>query len=358
MKSLVFCTFDTTNNELQKGSFNDIPLFCSMNKSSERCINFYKEIHKIKEGFNICPNGFACYKTYDIIFTCLRIVGYNDDKVKRKISGSEKIYSYKKNEVLSYINNINNDIEEYSKLSRDSEFLGGLIHDYRKYNLMKLNISNVLAEKTMYNPKRTIKYKEIKNYVYGYQALANISKARLDTYEHLHSDKNDSIYDNQPVQLNVFKTFDKLRHCGKLINQKQVHIILDADETIPDIIISREIETAFYLLIDNAIKYTEENYDINIKINILSNNIQIQIESIGPYNSPEEIPNIFNKGFRGKKAKEVEKNGQGIGLYTTKKICDRNNISILASSQDKKIILRENDYSIFKVVLKIPITNK
>jgi signal transduction histidine kinase len=354
MKSIVFCKYNNSLKVIERGSLNEVPEFCKHKQSVSKCKKYYDGFAKFEDGLYLCPYGFATYKKENVIITCLRIKGYSAESSRNRLARNEKIMVYRQEDITTYLKALKSDVDRLQYMREESDFLAGLIHDFKKYNRMKLDISEELANRSAYTPSRTVKYKDLKKYVCGFQALSYISKARLDTYRHLHTTEEEVDYDSEPVQLNVFRTFDKLRHCGKLINRKDAWINVNANETIPDVVMNREVENAFYLLIDNALKYTETKRPVDITLKTTSENIIIEINSLGPRNSPHELERIFLKGFRGENARRVESDGQGIGLYTAEKICDRNNVKLKAKSKGEVLKIRDTEYCIFSITIEIP----
>lgn len=54
----------------------------------------------------------------------------------------------------------------------------------------------------------------------------------------------------------------------------------------------------------------------------------VTVSSIGPFVSPEELPRLTEKGFRGAQTKTLP--GQGLGLFLAKQVCDYHDIQIHA----------------------------
>lgn len=103
---------------------------------------------------------------------------------------------------------------------------------------------------------------------------------------------------------------------------------------------------AFQKLLDNAEKYSlSEKVDINISKK--DNYAIIEIRDFGIGLTKEEKPKIFNKFFRGSKAKEVWQDGSGLGLNIAKEIIGTlgGEISAESEGRDKET----------KFIIKLPI---
>jgi len=97
---------------------------------------------------------------------------------------------------------------------------------------------------------------------------------------------------------------------------------------IPDVKCDKEMITvAIQSLIENAIKYSQNNEEINIdlKYDPKNNEILISIHDQGIGIKKEDQLKIFNKFYRAPNAIKKETTGSGLGLFTTKSIVERHN---------------------------------
>lgn len=80
------------------------------------------------------------------------------------------------------------------------------------------------------------------------------------------------------------------------------------------------------VLIDNATKYAPKGSSITVNLDPKARTASV--ESMGPRVETDESCLIFDRGFRGRNAKQLPIAGQGIGLYIAKKICDAHRFGI------------------------------
>lgn len=85
-------------------------------------------------------------------------------------------------------------------------------------------------------------------------------------------------------------------------------------------------------IISNAIKYRNENLEIKFSAQRHKDFISLVISDNGLGIPDEDMPYIFNKGFTGAVGRRYSKS-TGIGLYLSKKICDKMNIKLFARSK-------------------------
>ena len=107
----------------------------------------------------------------------------------------------------------------------------------------------------------------------------------------------------------------------KKARNKNIHIKLeniDKVETIHDINWTAE---AVFNILENAVKYTPENGNIEVVVRSYEMFVRIDIEDNGIGIDEEEIPKLFSRFYRGKNVGDVE--GIGIGLYLTREIVSK-----------------------------------
>lgn len=108
------------------------------------------------------------------------------------------------------------------------------------------------------------------------------------------------------------------------IAEKRLQIIKKFDMKVPPVNIG--IKTAriiFQNLLTNAIKYSQENGEIEVSIIKAPKGIRVSVKDNG-FGIPDEAkPFIFTKLFRANNAKEKEPSGTGLGLYLVKSLLDK-----------------------------------
>lgn len=100
-----------------------------------------------------------------------------------------------------------------------------------------------------------------------------------------------------------------------------------------------------YNIIDNAIKYNDNNPEIKIKINDLGKEIKLEFIDNGIGIEPSELNTIFDKFYRISTVKRNEVGGFGLGLFYVKRICTLHNW---------KITIKNNQNSGITVTVLIP----
>ena len=111
---------------------------------------------------------------------------------------------------------------------------------------------------------------------------------------------------------------------------KNIHIKFKRPKSpLPLAVIDAEkIAIVFQNLIENAIKYSSEESTVTIHLESSKNTFNISVTDSGIGIPEKQRSRIFEKFFRADNAKEHQKHGTGLGLFTAKKIVERHNGSI------------------------------
>jgi signal transduction histidine kinase len=88
------------------------------------------------------------------------------------------------------------------------------------------------------------------------------------------------------------------------------------------------------VILENAVKYSPQNQTIEIIFESFSGRQQVTVKSYGPDVEDDELPRLFEKGFRGALTKTMP--GEGLGLFLAKRVCDFHGISIFAEVRNRK----------------------
>lgn len=84
----------------------------------------------------------------------------------------------------------------------------------------------------------------------------------------------------------------------------------------------KKINIAIQNLIDNAIKYSKNNSNIDIELLKINSVIQVSVKNTGIGIPEEEQEQIFQRFFRAKNAIRHQTEGTGVGLFITKNIIE------------------------------------
>ncbi len=94
----------------------------------------------------------------------------------------------------------------------------------------------------------------------------------------------------------------------------------------------QRLQFALQILFENAINYTPEGGSISVRISKEKNDIIFSITDTGIGISAKEQNFLFSKFYRSRRAKLSDPNGMGIGVFMAKKIVERHEGKIWATS--------------------------
>lgn len=106
-----------------------------------------------------------------------------------------------------------------------------------------------------------------------------------------------------------------------------------AEPVAPVNVNAHGIREAIYNIVDNAIKYTQEG-GVTVSIGVMAGKLRVSIADTGIGMDEKDRKGLFNRTFeRGEKAKNVNVNGKGIGLYLAAQMIMSNGGTIRAVSE-------------------------
>lgn len=109
----------------------------------------------------------------------------------------------------------------------------------------------------------------------------------------------------------------------------------EAAEVMPNVLINIDplrIEQVIYNLIQNAEKYTDAGGSILFGAEIEDDFLKVYVKDNGHGVDLEDLPFIFNKFYRGEKARNWDKGGSGLGLSICKYIVEKHGGQIFVES--------------------------
>lgn len=135
---------------------------------------------------------------------------------------------------------------------------------------------------------------------------------------------------------------DTIARYSSVIQSKKINVstefmedyYLETDNYLFSIIINN--------LISNALKYSNQNGNLEIIIKSIGSKIECQITDSGIGIPAEDLDKIFNQFYRSKSSSHPEIKGTGLGLSIVKRLCSLLNIDIAITSQENsgtKVIL-------------------
>jgi two-component system sensor histidine kinase CiaH len=145
-------------------------------------------------------------------------------------------------------------------------------------------------------------------------------------------DSNQTELDIQPIHIDqVMK--DVIDQMSYLAQIKQIVIHTELDEGVLVQADVERIHQLFIILLDNALKYTQEHGFIQANVKKYTQTVIIEIIDNGMGISKQDLPFIFDRFFRGDKARTRAEGGTGLGLSIARWIVEGHNGKIHAESK-------------------------
>ncbi len=95
------------------------------------------------------------------------------------------------------------------------------------------------------------------------------------------------------------------------------------------------IKQLMVILLDNAVKYSNENGRIEFNVFLSGDRAHVNVFNTGEPIPKDSIPHIFERFYRVDKARSREKGGSGLGLSIAKRIIEQNEGSISLTSNEQ-----------------------
>ncbi len=241
------------------------------------------------------------------------------------------------------------EIEEQFAVNKN--LLDDTLHEIRKINnqikantleisttLDKLSIEDDGIDKHIHNTLKTLE---------GNTSLLSI---RMDAYDlALNSASSGSEIE---ADIGVYNKVEKVYKClysNKKSNDLSVHLRGNTERKYR---LRNSIELAFFIIIENAIKYSPYGSDIFITFIEDGANLHVEFENLAICPKLEELPHLTDRGFRSKGARELRGvKGNGLGLFLLKSICESNKVEYKFTIKDNSKSIDGKTYGTFCVVL-------
>ncbi len=100
-------------------------------------------------------------------------------------------------------------------------------------------------------------------------------------------------------------------------------IRVGANSTIPQVPVDlKRFQQVLVNLLTNAIRFTPQQGTIHIQVLRKDQEVEVRVANSGPGISPEEIPHLFERFYRGDQARSRGQGGSGLGLAISKQLVE------------------------------------
>lgn len=271
-------------------------------------------------------------------------VYYNMPKPKEQ----EKYFQSRKEEFDKEVERLR-EIEKQFAVSKN--LLDDTLHEIRKINnqikantfevsttLDKLSIEDEEIDKHVHNILKTLD---------GNTSLLSI---RMDAYDLALNPASSG--SEMEADIGVYNKVEKVYKClyfNKKSNDLSIRLLGNTERKYR---LRNSIELAFFIIIENAIKYSPHGAEIFITFIEDGEDLHVEFENFAICPKPEELPCLTDRGFRSKGAQGLQDiKGSGLGLFLLKNICESNKVAYEFKIKDKSKSIDGKIYSTFCVAL-------
>lgn len=218
--------------------------------------------------------------------------------------------------------------KKYSELQRD--FINNMTHEFKTPLSSILIASNYLAkQEKISSDEKLAKYNSI--------IIDQSSKLNA----HIEKILDIARSDNAPLALNkenvqILKLLNNVADNIRLKHPEASITIEGGSENTLVLADEFHLTNVVYNLLDNSIKYCEDQPKIEICLKEQEGQYQLEFSDNGIGVNRKDLSLIFDKFYRGANKKSKEVTGFGLGLYYVKKVCQLHNWKVEASGDAGK----------------------
>lgn len=119
------------------------------------------------------------------------------------------------------------------------------------------------------------------------------------------------------------------------INQKHLYVEVNMPDTGLNVRAEEDsITQVIYNLLDNAVKFCNQNGSLFIQAASNGNKVFVSISNTGPTIDPKELPLVFDRFHKLDKSRSIDRDGAGLGLYLVKTIIVAHGEDVSVTSRD------------------------
>jgi PAS domain S-box-containing protein len=220
------------------------------------------------------------------------------------------------------------DITQFKELDAiKTEFVSTVSHDLRSPLTLMKGYSAMLQMVGELNDQQQSYTKKIMLGVENMTRLVNnlLDLGRIETGIGLRSEK-----------VNLNEIVDQvMTSMQPQAVQNNITLVLDTQETRPLTVNADPalIQQAFYNLVDNAVKYTQTNGQVKVRLIRQSQSVVFEVQDNGIGIAPLDLPRLFEKFYRSGRREAYQQRGTGLGLAIVKSIAERHKGRVWVESQ-------------------------
>lgn len=304
---------------------------------------FLKTLFGVYAISTIIPLLFMFFAEYSLTYRIAKPLKYMSDAARSIANGdfSRRIPVMSNDEIgeLSVLfNRMSDSLSRVELTSRN--FVTNISHELKTPMTTISGFIDGIVDGTIPDDKRDyyldIVSSEIKRLSHLVESMLSISRLETDSanLKRMEFDFSQTVLDVAISMEN--KIIDKNIEISGLDSMPQ--ITLSGDQVL--------LHSLVYNLIDNAVKYTDEDGHIHFSLNKIDDNLEFRVKNSGRGIPKSDLPNIFQRFYKVDKSRSGNKESLGLGLYICKTIVNMHSGTISVDS-------RENEYTEFIISLPV-----
>jgi signal transduction histidine kinase len=220
------------------------------------------------------------------------------------------------------------DITHFKELDAlKSEFVATVSHDLRSPLTLMRGYATMMEMVGELNEQQSSYIKKI---IQGVETMARLVNNLLDL------GRIEAGVDLQVEMVSVADIVERVTSNVQLqATQKQIQMTTEFSGTdLPDIQADPALLTqALQNLIENAVKYTDPNGKVKVKVMLQAESVAFEVSDTGIGIAPVDQPRLFEKFYRGAQRDARKRQGSGLGLAIVKSIAERHGGKVWVNSQ-------------------------
>lgn len=208
-------------------------------------------------------------------------------------------------------------------------FVSDASHELRTpLAIVQSKIENILAE-----PEKTV-YEVSEDLAVSLKELSRLTKLTSELLSLARSDQNRLTYNLEVVNLNIVlqEIIEPFIEIASFEDRTLTYSGIDIDVEVD----KDKFRELVIILLDNAMKYTNANDAIEVKLYQKGNEAIFEVNDTGIGIKDEDLTKVFEKFYREDKTRSRETGGNGLGLSIAKTIVNDLNGKIYAEHNEPK----------------------
>lgn len=133
-------------------------------------------------------------------------------------------------------------------------------------------------------------------------------------------EKNETLANHEEINI-VYSTRNIMEMLAEVAKSRNISLVFNCEKNLPSLYGNEGwFKQMVVNLVDNAIKYTNENGEVRVNISCFENDIVLSVKDNGVGISEEHLKRLFERFYRVDKARSRSIGGTGLGLAIVKHV--------------------------------------